>query len=403
MSPSKQTVLVVDDMPANIDTLVGILRELYQVKAATSGPKALEIARGAQAPDIILLDIMMPDMDGYEVCRQLKGSQKTRKIPVIFVTCLDDADDETKGLELGAVDYLSKPVTPAIVRARVANHLALRSAQAKVEQMLSTTLRGSLLMLGEAMAWGNSTAYLRASRVSKLAVSMARKLGLTPVWHYEMAGQFSQIGCLAIPEETLLQLYMGMDRKVTSREQSLYRDHPILGAELIGAVDLLKPIANLVLNQNKPYSPDKDGESPPEQILRTALHYDTLVLRGASAELAVETLKDASDSYPLNVVEALDAARQVTEVKNVCYLHPESLLTGMVLDEDVFSITGLTLAIKGTEINAAVLGILRRFAERGMLTGKLRVLTRDHARGESSRNCGCAPDVNPGQGADSVA
>lgn len=399
MSASKQTVLVVDDTPANIDTLVGILREQYQVKAATNGPKALELARGAQPPDLILLDIMMPDMDGYEVCRQLKASPKTRKIPVIFVTCLDDTDDETKGLELGAVDYLSKPVTPAIVRARVANHLALRSAQAKVEQMLSTTLRGSLLMLGEAMAWGNSTAYLRASRVSKLAVAMARKLGLTPVWHYEVAGQFSQIGCLAIPEDTLLQLYMGMDKNVTSRDQSLYRDHPVLGAELIGAVDLLKPVANLVLHQNKPYSPDKDGKTPPEQVLRTALHYDTLVLRGASPELAVETLNEAPESYPVTIVQALDAARQVTEVKNVCYLHPESLLTGMVLDEDVFSVTGLTLAIKGTEINAAVLGILRRFAEKGMLTGKLRVLTRDRAGGGNNKSCDCAPDGNPGQGA----
>lgn len=128
----KQIVLVVDDTPENIMVMTSILRDQYQVKAATNGIKALSIAQSANPPDIILLDIMMPDMDGYEVCDQLKSNQVTNDIPVIFVTAMGQEEDETKGLELGAVDYITKPVSPAIVKARVKTQLSLKKNMAEL-------------------------------------------------------------------------------------------------------------------------------------------------------------------------------------------------------------------------------------------------------------------------------
>lgn len=125
----KQTVLVVDDMPANIDILVGLLGDKYKVKAARNGLKALDIARAANPPDLILLDVVMPEMDGYEALEQLKSESDTAAIPVIFVTSLDEDEDEEKGLKLGAVDYITKPFRSAIVLARVENHLKLKSYQ----------------------------------------------------------------------------------------------------------------------------------------------------------------------------------------------------------------------------------------------------------------------------------
>jgi sigma-B regulation protein RsbU (phosphoserine phosphatase) len=123
------TVLVVDDTPENIDLLDGILNQDYKIKAALNGEKALKIARSENPPDIILLDIMMPGMDGYEVCRRLKSDSKTQDIPVIFVTSMSEVEDETKGLEVGAIDYITKPISPAIVKARVKNHLELKEAR----------------------------------------------------------------------------------------------------------------------------------------------------------------------------------------------------------------------------------------------------------------------------------
>ena len=129
----KPAILVVDDTPENIDVLRGILGTDYTIKIANNGQLALKIA-SAHPPDLILLDVMMPVMDGYEVCRQLKADPLTRAIPVIFITAKAETEDEVQGLVLGAVDYLTKPVIPAIVKARVQTQLALRQTRRELEE-----------------------------------------------------------------------------------------------------------------------------------------------------------------------------------------------------------------------------------------------------------------------------
>ncbi len=123
----KATILVVDDTPDNLALLSSLLNEDYKVRVAKGGEKALKISLSDAPPDLILLDIMMPDMDGYEVCRRLKRDPRTMSIPVIFLTAKSEVSDEERGLELGAVDYITKPISPPIVRARVKNHLALKA------------------------------------------------------------------------------------------------------------------------------------------------------------------------------------------------------------------------------------------------------------------------------------
>mgnify|MGYP006283091361 CR=1 FL=1 len=126
-TPERPTVLVVDDTPQNLALMRDLLQERYQVKLAPTGAKALKIAT-ATPPDLILLDIMMPEMDGYEVCRQLKADPATREVPVIFLTARAEQEDEQKGLDLGAVDYVVKPISPPILEARVRNHLLVKAA-----------------------------------------------------------------------------------------------------------------------------------------------------------------------------------------------------------------------------------------------------------------------------------
>jgi putative two-component system response regulator len=130
----KPTILVVDDTPDNITLLCSLLGEEYRNKVATNGTKALKIARTEPYPDLILLDIMMPDMDGYEVCRQLKADPLTKNIPVIFLTAKTQEGDETLGFKLGAVDYITKPIVPLILLARVQTHLALRESRKLLER-----------------------------------------------------------------------------------------------------------------------------------------------------------------------------------------------------------------------------------------------------------------------------
>ncbi|MFM9971446.1 MAG: response regulator [Burkholderiales bacterium] len=123
----KATILVVDDAPENLTLMSDLLKDVYRVKVANSGEHALRIAASGSPPDLILLDIMMPGMNGYEVCRRLKEDSRTIGIPVIFLTAKAELEDEKKGLELGAVDYITKPISPPIVMARVKNHMALKA------------------------------------------------------------------------------------------------------------------------------------------------------------------------------------------------------------------------------------------------------------------------------------
>jgi putative two-component system response regulator len=121
------TVLVVDDTPDNLAMMAELLGERYRVKVANSGERALKAMQAEVLPDLVLLDIMMPGMDGYEVCRRLKASALTRDVPVIFLTARSDVQDERMGLEMGAVDYITKPISPPILQARVQTHLALKA------------------------------------------------------------------------------------------------------------------------------------------------------------------------------------------------------------------------------------------------------------------------------------
>ncbi|OOZ40498.1 two-component system response regulator [Solemya pervernicosa gill symbiont] len=129
-------ILIVDDVTENIHFLMNILKDDYSINAATSGEKALELARKSSPPDLILLDIMMPGMDGYEVCATLKADKETAGIPIIFVTSLDEVSDESKGLHLGAVDYLTKPVIPELVKSRVFNQIELKRYRDHLEVLV---------------------------------------------------------------------------------------------------------------------------------------------------------------------------------------------------------------------------------------------------------------------------
>src|SRR5271170_7801329 len=132
----KKTLLVVDDAPANIQVVQSILKDEYKIRVATSGEKALELVKSQPLPDLILLDVMMPGLDGYQVCERLKAAPETRDIPVIFLTGRTDVGDETRGLEVGALDYIRKPFSPAIVKARVRTQLLLRDSREQVNRQV---------------------------------------------------------------------------------------------------------------------------------------------------------------------------------------------------------------------------------------------------------------------------
>jgi diguanylate cyclase (GGDEF)-like protein len=134
--PGTATILVVDDTPANLSLMSKLLRDTYRVKVANSGERALEIAQSGAPPDLILLDIAMPGMDGYEVCRRLKGESATQDIPIIFLTAMADVENESMGFALGAVDYISKPFNKTVVKSRIRVHIQLKRQSRLLENLV---------------------------------------------------------------------------------------------------------------------------------------------------------------------------------------------------------------------------------------------------------------------------
>ena len=235
---TQSTILLVDDVADNIDILNAILSPHYRTRVALNGEKALRIAGSANPPDLILLDIMMPGLSGYDVCQQLKANPDTRDIPVIFVTAMSEVEDEKRGLELGAVDYITKPVSPPIVLARVRTHLALYDQNRELARQvrertaeLFNTRQQIIRRLGRAAEFrDNETGnhIIRMSHFCRL-IGAAAGLGEKSVEILYNALPMHDVGKIGIPDHILLK-----QGKLDDEEWAIMRRHPEIGAEIIG-------------------------------------------------------------------------------------------------------------------------------------------------------------------------
>lgn len=221
----RQTVLIVDDEPAKLQVLRHILQDSYRLLFARDGDKAIELAC-RERPDLILLDVMMPGMTGYQVCRQLKQEPATWAIPVIFVTALVDVDDELEGFSVGAVDYITKPVRPAIVKARVRTQLSLVRVDELRESRLQIVQR-----LGMAAEYKDNETGLHVIRMSHYSRVLARAAGFSEDEAEDLlhAAPMHDVGKIGIPDAILRK-----PGKLDDSEWSVMREHSRIGAEIIG-------------------------------------------------------------------------------------------------------------------------------------------------------------------------
>ncbi len=237
MIADKQTVLVVDDTPENIDVLVGTLKQDYNVKAAINGEMALKIIH-TTPPDIILLDIMMPGIDGFELCHRLKSDYTTKHIPIMFITAKIGVEDELHGLELGAVDYITKPISPPIVKARVHTHLTLydqnreldRKVHIKTEQLHETRLQ-IIQRLGRAAEYKDNETGMHVIRMSYYSRILGLAIGMSEQDADTLmnAAPMHDIGKIGIPDNILKK-----PAKLSPEEFAVMKQHCEIGAEIIG-------------------------------------------------------------------------------------------------------------------------------------------------------------------------
>ena len=225
---NKQKVLIVDDEPANLRVLKKILGDLYRLTFAKSGEEALRLVE-RELPDLILLDVMMPGMTGFDVCQALKQNPLSKGIPVMFVTALSDDVDEAKGFDVGAVDYITKPVSPAVVKARVRTHLSLVQA----DELRRTRLQ-VIQRLGRASEYKDNETGTHILRMSHYSKIMALALGLSgnAADNLLHAAPMHDIGKIGIPDSIMLK-----PGKLTDEEFAIMQKHPEIGAEILGESD----------------------------------------------------------------------------------------------------------------------------------------------------------------------
>jgi putative two-component system response regulator len=248
----KPVVLVVDDTADNLSLMAALLKDTYRVKVANSGEKALKIVQGDSPPDLILLDIMMPGMSGYEVCQLLKSSDATRCIPIIFLTAMTAVEDEKKGLELGAADFITKPISPPIVMARVATQLQVKAAAdflrdqnaylenevAKRTAELSAVQDVTIMAMASLAETRDSDTGNHIRRTQYYVKVLAEKLSTHPRFRSYLttsaidtlfkSAPLHDIGKVGIPDRILLK-----PGKFTPEEFEIMKSHTTLGRDAI--------------------------------------------------------------------------------------------------------------------------------------------------------------------------
>jgi putative two-component system response regulator len=345
-----KTLLAVDDTPSILRMVTGVLSPAFKVRVATSGAQALTLVRQPPVPDLILLDVMMQGMDGYEVCRQLKADPLTAAIPVIFLTARTDAEDETRGFELGAADYVAKPINPAVLQARVRAHLAQKAWRdflenqndvlerqvcertAQVQKVQDATI---LAMASLAETRDNETGH-HILRTQRYVEVLAQHLRDHPRFSAELSegsiqlmvksAPLHDIGKVGIPDHILLK-----PGPLDAQEFEIMKTHTTLGREAIESAEqsIGRPVPFLRFAKEIALSHQEkwDGSGYPEglkgdaiplsaRLMALADVYDALISRRVykpafSHEASVKIiLESGGRHFDPAVVAAFDAVRE---------------------------------------------------------------------------------------------
>lgn len=289
----KKKVLLVDDEPNNLQLLRLILKDDYQLIFAHNGQKALEAAT-SHHPDLVLLDVMMPDLDGYEVCRRLKADPHTSEIPVIFVTAMNEVQDEARGFDVGAVDYIQKPVSPPIVARRVQTHLSLVRAKE-----LEDSQREAIYMLGAAGHYHDTDTGAHIWRMAAYARALAEAVGWPEhmAERLELAAPLHDTGKIGMPDSILKA-----PRKLTPEEWQMMRQHTTIGYQILQRCDtaIFKLAAEIALCHHEKW----DGSGYPKGLAAAEIPQSAQIVALADVFDALTMKRPYKDAWTVEAATA---------------------------------------------------------------------------------------------------
>ena len=344
----KQSILIVDDTPDNLTLMNGLLKDSYKTRIANNGERALRLAATLPYPDLILLDIMMPGIDGYEVCRRLKQDSATAEIPVIFLTAKTEVEDEQKGFDVGCVDYITKPISPPIVLARVKTHLLMKSARdflrdqnaflesevARRVKEVQTVQDTTIMAMGSLAETRDNETGNHIRRTQHYVRVLAERLKQNPKYSKDLddatiemlykSAPLHDIGKVGIPDRILLK-----PGKLTPEEFEIMKTHTTLGRDAILAAErqLDAPSSFLRYAREIAYSHQEkwDGSGYPEgmvgpliplsaRLMAVADVYDALISKrvykaAMSHEKAVQIIREGrGNHFDPDIVDVFEQA-----------------------------------------------------------------------------------------------
>lgn len=321
-------ILIVDDDTINIDILLESLQDEYRLGIAKNGVKALEFAK-EHKPDLILLDIMMPEMDGFEVCEKLKESEETKDITIIFLTALQDTANKFKGFELGAVDYITKPFNTIEVKARVQTHITLGKMraeladqniilQSKVDdktKQIQSIFKSTIQVMAQMVETRDPYIAGHQIRVASLACVIAEKMELpnSEIDTIRIAGILHDIGKIRIPLDIL-----NRPGSILDSEYQILKVHPQIGFELLNGIPFEKPIAEIVYQHHEKL----DGSGYPRNLGKSEILTEAKILSVADVVEAMSSHRPyraaLGRQYAISEIEKYKGVHYDAEVVEVC-------------------------------------------------------------------------------------
>jgi response regulator RpfG family c-di-GMP phosphodiesterase len=374
----KASILVVDDTPENLYVLSDMLKnKKYEVRPVPSGALALLAAKN-KPPDIILLDIRMPEMDGYEVCKIIKADEKLKEIPIIFISALSETLDKVKAFAVGGADYITKPFQFEEVNARIKTHLELMNSKRELRSLLSDTLTGSIKVMVDILTVISPQSFYQSARHRHFVKETLCMLGISETWTIELAAMLSNLGCVAVPPYILKKKYS--PALLNEGELKILRSYPVLGAQLVSQIPKLEMVSEIIKNQLEPLKASSDIELLSDkvilgsQMLKFFNDYDGFLISSANSMEALKKIEKAEYKYPVILINAL---KKVLKKEFLTYIKKNvkfsELEEGMILEEDIHLPNGAKLMESQTELSPHFLGILKHFADNYNLKQNVRV------------------------------
>ena len=362
-APPFGNIMIVDDNPHNLKLMEDMLRQQrYEVLSFPRGRLALAAA-DQEPPDLILLDINMPEMNGYEVCERLKASTRLSDIPVIFLSALNATEDKVKGFRSGGVDYISKPFQFEEVQARVETHLKLRRAQQAEHDLLERTLNGAVSTLWESVQLTSPTLAARCRAIRNIVLWITERMVIRNPWQYELAATLCLLGCMALPDDVFEKAYA--DQDLSPDEEQMFRAHPETAARLLSNIPRLEEVAEMIRMQQRPPAklPDMQPSAQGAYMLHLAVELDRRIYRGVAPRDALAQLRSWGrfDDRMLDALQSYSPTQAEFELKR---LQIRDVRPGMILDEDILSKDGNLLILKaGTVLTETWVERLENFAK----------------------------------------